>query len=65
MVTRFGNVPINARIKVWAVEGPPADYAEILARWDAFNYVRTATGILAFGLVIWLALRERRPSTED
>ncbi|GIG70424.1 DUF1772 domain-containing protein [Phytomonospora endophytica] len=63
VVTRFGNVPINTRIKVWAVEGAPADHAEILARWDAFNYVRTAAGILAFGLLIWIALR--RPSTQD
>lgn len=65
VVTRFGNVPINGRIKIWAVEGAPTDYAEILARWDAFNYVRTATGIIAFGLIIWLVLRERRSSTED
>ena len=64
IVTRFGNVPINGRIKIWAVEGAPADYAEILARWDAFNYVRTATGIIAFGLVVWIALRPQR-STKD
>ncbi|HEY1175240.1 MAG TPA: DUF1772 domain-containing protein [Phytomonospora sp.] len=63
-VTRLGNVPINGRIKIWAVEGAPADYAEILARWDAFNYVRTGTAILAFALIIWLVLRERRAAAQ-
>ncbi|WP_084735746.1 DUF1772 domain-containing protein [Actinophytocola xinjiangensis] len=55
LVTRLGNVPINGRIKVWAVEGPPADHAEILSRWDAFNITRTLTALAAFALVIGAA----------
>ncbi|MEU4740292.1 DUF1772 domain-containing protein [Actinosynnema sp. NPDC023658] len=57
LVTRFGNVPINGRIKEWAVGTPPADYAEVLQRWEAFNLVRTVAGIAAFVLVIWIATR--------
>jgi uncharacterized membrane protein len=52
LVTRFGNVPINRQIKVWAVTSAPADHAAILHRWDMFNDVRTATGVAAFLLVI-------------
>ncbi|OIJ94127.1 hypothetical protein BIV24_11255 [Streptomyces colonosanans] len=52
LVTRFGNVPINAQIKVWAVTSPPADYAEILHRWDLFNQTRTATALAAFVLLV-------------
>ncbi|MET8908913.1 DUF1772 domain-containing protein [Micromonospora sp. NPDC004551] len=52
LVTRFGNVPINQQIKVWAVTSAPADHAAILHRWDIFNYVRTAAGVVAFLLVI-------------
>jgi uncharacterized membrane protein len=59
LVTRFGNVPINGRIKEWAVTTPPADYAEILDRWEAFNLVRTLAGLAAFVLVIWIATRSR------
>lgn len=63
LITRFGNVPINGRIKEWAVTSPPADHAEILARWEAFNYARTGTAFAAFALLIALVLarRFRRP----
>ncbi|GAA2829503.1 hypothetical protein GCM10010505_61860 [Kitasatospora aburaviensis] len=57
LVTRFGNVPINGRIKQWAVTAPPADHAEILHRWQLFNNVRTLSGVLAFAVLIYVALR--------
>ena len=56
LITRLGNVPINGRIKVWAVTSPPADYAEILQRWEMFNVARTLTALVAFALVILLAV---------
>ncbi|MFE5401240.1 anthrone oxygenase family protein [Streptomyces sp. NPDC056580] len=52
LVTRFGNVPINARIKTWAVTSAPADHVEILHRWDLFNRTRTATAVAAFVLLV-------------
>ncbi|MFM9369943.1 anthrone oxygenase family protein [Streptomyces sp. Da 82-17] len=56
LITRLGNVPINGRIKQWAVTSAPADHAEFLARWEAFNQARTATAFAAFGLLILLTL---------
>ncbi|MFF4290706.1 anthrone oxygenase family protein [Streptomyces sp. NPDC001633] len=56
LITRFGNVPINGRIKQWAVTAAPADHAEILRRWELFNDIRTLTAIAAFALLIVLAL---------
>ncbi|MBA0053776.1 DUF1772 domain-containing protein [Streptomyces sp. AJS327] len=64
LITRFGNVPINGRIKKWVTSTPPPDHAEILNRWEAFNYGRTATAFLAFGLLIYLTLRTRARDTE-
>ncbi|MEV0245118.1 DUF1772 domain-containing protein [Nocardia sp. NPDC050712] len=55
-ITRLGNVPINHQINRWVSAGPPADYAAILTRWDIFHGLRTGTALLAFGLVIVLAL---------
>ncbi|ORT59406.1 DUF1772 domain-containing protein [Streptomyces sp. CB03238] len=63
LITRLGNVPINGRIKEWAVTSAPADHAEILWRWDLFNTLRTLTAIAAFGLLIALATAGRRPRT--
>ncbi|MEV4438789.1 DUF1772 domain-containing protein [Streptomyces sp. NPDC049577] len=57
LITRFGNVPINGRIKQWAATVPPADHARVLRRWELFNDARTVTAVVAFGLLVLLALR--------
>lgn len=60
-ITRLGNVPINGRIKQWAATSAPADHAdhaEILARWEAFNYARTGAAFIAFALLTLLCLRQ-------
>jgi uncharacterized membrane protein len=62
LITRLGNVPINGRIKEWAATSAPADHAEILARWEAFNQARTAAAFAAFVLLILLALRRDDPA---
>ncbi|SCG39659.1 DUF1772 domain-containing protein [Micromonospora halophytica] len=63
LVTRLGNVPINGRIKVWAVTGAPPDHAAILRRWELFNDVRTVAALVAFLLLLTLVTplaRQRR-----
>ncbi|MEU4443203.1 DUF1772 domain-containing protein [Actinosynnema sp. NPDC050801] len=65
LITRFGNVPINGRIKVWAVSGPPADYATQLQRWETFNVVRTVTAFVAFALVVAIAIGVARVRQAD
>ncbi len=62
LITRLGNVPINGRIKEWAVTSAPADHADILNRWEAFNYARTAAAFAAFALLIFLTLRRDEPA---
>ncbi|MEU7382138.1 DUF1772 domain-containing protein [Streptomyces sp. NPDC042207] len=67
LITRFGNVPINGRIKQWAATTPPADHAEILRRWELFNDARTCTAVAAFAVLILVALRhaDAGPSTTE
>jgi uncharacterized membrane protein len=55
LVTRFGNVPINAKIKLWAVTSAPADHAVLLQRWEMFNIARTVAALTAFVLVLVVA----------
>ncbi|MFE6835367.1 anthrone oxygenase family protein [Streptomyces sp. NPDC057705] len=59
LITRLGNVPINGRIKEWALTSAPADHAEVLQRWELFNNLRTLTAVTAFALLITLALRQQ------
>jgi len=54
LITRLGNIPINAQIKIWAITAPPPDYVSILHRWETFNVARTLTAVVAFALVITL-----------
>ncbi|WP_424217264.1 anthrone oxygenase family protein (plasmid) [Streptomyces sp. BI20] len=56
LITRLGNVPINGRIKQWALGPVPADHAEILRRWELFNDLRTLTALAAFTLLVLTAL---------
>lgn len=57
LVTRFGNVPINGQIKVWAATSAPADHLDILTRWETFNIIRTVAALLAFLLLVLIVDR--------
>ncbi|MFJ9364875.1 anthrone oxygenase family protein [Nocardia sp. NPDC101769] len=52
LVTRFGNVPINERIKTWHIGSLPANYEDQLNRWETFHDIRTAAAVLAFILLL-------------
>ncbi|MFD7846631.1 DUF1772 domain-containing protein [Nocardia sp. NPDC059764] len=56
VITRFGNVPINGKIKQWAVGLRPDDYAQILHRWELFHIARTGAALLAFLIIIAIAV---------
>ncbi|MFF2406635.1 anthrone oxygenase family protein [Streptomyces sp. NPDC058092] len=58
LTTRFGNVPVNGRIKEWALTSAPVDHAEMLRRWELFNNLRTLTALTAFALLIILVLKQ-------
>lgn len=65
LITRFGNVPINGQIKVWAVTSAPANHLELLHRWDLFNRMRTSAALVAFILLVIAAVAplQGRPET--
>ena len=52
LVTRFGNVPINARIKTWAATSAPPEHPAALRQWEMFNDIRTAAAVTAFILTL-------------
>ncbi|MEU6582415.1 DUF1772 domain-containing protein [Nocardia sp. NPDC046763] len=63
MVTKFGNVPINNKIRSWNPSTPPTDYLTMLYRWDTYHDIRTAAPVLAFPLVIVTTARMIGTST--
>jgi uncharacterized membrane protein len=60
-VTRFGNVPVNDEVRAWLADGPAPDYTERLAVWGAYNDVRLATALGAFGLLAVAVAAVRSP----
>jgi len=58
LTTRFGNVPINRTIRVWEAGQIPSNWADILDRWNTFNYIRTVFAFCSF-LFILIASRQR------
>jgi len=63
LVTRFGNVPINGQIKVWAVTSAPPGYTNLLRQWETFNIIRTGTAVVAFLLLLVIVFQQsRRPA---
>ncbi|RPD41450.1 DUF1772 domain-containing protein [Chitinophaga barathri] len=59
LVTRFGNVPVNVLIRSWNPAAPPADWLELLHRWNVFNVIRTLAGAASFVTMIVCVLKYR------
>jgi uncharacterized membrane protein len=52
LITRFGNVPVNQLMTAWEKSKAPANWREILDRWNLFNGIRTVFALASFLLVI-------------
>jgi len=63
LTTRFGNVPINRMMRVWEAGKAPANWHEILDKWNMFNDIRTVFALASFLLVL-IASQVSQPQTE-
>jgi len=57
VVTLANNVPINVEIARWSLAQPPAQWAEVVSRWNVGHRVRTACVMVAFVLHTLAAVR--------
>ena len=64
LVTRFGNVPINRMMRVWEAGKAPANWHEILDKWNMFNDIRTVFALASFVLVL-IASQVNRPQIKN
>jgi uncharacterized membrane protein len=69
VTTLVFNVPINTDQLTWNVESPPADWAQVRARWQFAHTVRTGAAVLAFGCLsaatVGASLRTRQATLVD
>lgn len=49
----LGTVPINIRVNDWDPEAPPADWKDVVRRWEFIDIFRSSAALLAF--VFYLA----------
>jgi hypothetical protein len=60
LVTRFGNQPINAIVMTWNLSSIPKEWEQLRDEWWQYHVVRTLATTLAFTLIAWAAVFERR-----
>jgi len=62
VISQFGNVPLNRKVRSWHPEAPPADTGDLLKRWRSLHLLRTFAGVLA--LVVFAAAAVLRDAAE-
>lgn len=50
VISQFGNVPLNRKVRSWNPATPPPETRALLARWRRLHLLRTCAGVLAMGL---------------
>jgi hypothetical protein len=59
LLSRYFNVPTNARMLDWSLNDIPADYPAIRARWDLVHTLRVTCGAAALVFYLLAALSAR------
>ena len=47
VISQFGNVPLNRKVRSWNPEAPPAETSHLRERWRRLHLLRTFAGVLA------------------
>ena len=48
----LGTVPINIRVNDWTPDAPPADWKDVVRRWERIDVFRSSAAVLAFALAL-------------
>lgn len=48
----LGTVPINIRVNDWNPDAPPADWKDVVLRWQRIDVLRSSAALLAFALFL-------------
>jgi uncharacterized membrane protein len=60
LITALGNIPINNQIKMWNINSPPPNWAELAQKWSSFQTLRTLAAIGALTFLTVTALVRRK-----
>lgn len=52
LITRFLNQPINAIVKTWSSNSPPANWARLRDEWWRWHLIRLVTGLGGLSMLI-------------
>jgi len=56
VISQFGNVPLNRKVRSWNPEAPPPETRDLVERWSRLHLLRTCAGVLAMGLFVVAAV---------
>ncbi|MGC3945486.1 MAG: DUF1772 domain-containing protein [Chryseolinea sp.] len=58
VITRLGNIPIQADMLNWTPESLPENWTTLRDRWWSFHVARTLVELIAFVLVAWTNIKK-------
>ncbi len=56
VISQFGNVPLNRKVRSWNPEAPPPETRDLVERWRRLHLLRTCAGVLAMGFFVVAAV---------
>jgi uncharacterized membrane protein len=56
IISQFGNVPINRKVRSWNPEAPPPETKDMVERWRRLHLMRTCAGVLAMCVFVIAAV---------
>ena len=59
LITAWGNIPINNRIRMWSINSPPPEWVELAQKWWWFQTLRMLSAIGGLSLLTETALLRR------
>jgi len=57
LITRFRNQQINATVRTWKSDAPPANWSDVSDRWLRWHVIRLVVGLGGFALLVAAVLR--------
>ena len=64
VITRFGNVPVQAEILKWTTDGLPENWTQLRNKWWSFHIARTVVELIALCLITWTVALNKLTQTK-
>ena len=65
VITRLGNVPVQAEMLKWTADTLPENWIELRDKWWSFHIARTVVELIALAIVAWTIVEPKHYKQSD